>query len=283
MRFVVLASGSAGNVSFVEANGFGLLIDVGLGPRQIAARLAGVGLSWQRVHAVLLTHTHSDHRNERTFRYLLQHRLPLWCHASHAVALSWTGSAFAKMRRDRLIRTYAADEPMALTNGLSVRPLLLSHDGGPTFGFRLEAAHDLFGPGAALGYATDLGCWDETLAAALTGVDLLALEFNHDEALEVSSGRSDQLIARVLSDEGHLSNRQAAALLARILARSPDRRPRRIVQLHLSRDCNRPELARQAALHALGEWAVEVHTARQDRATPVFDLSAEREAVGAAG
>src|SRR5207247_1154514 len=59
-RFCVLASGSAGNCAFLQADGFGLLIDIGLGPRFIASRLATVGASWRHVHAVLLTHTHSD-------------------------------------------------------------------------------------------------------------------------------------------------------------------------------------------------------------------------------
>src|SRR5262245_25334810 len=47
LRFTVLASGSAGNASLVESDGFGLLLDAGLGPRQLAARLAAAGSSWQ--------------------------------------------------------------------------------------------------------------------------------------------------------------------------------------------------------------------------------------------
>ena len=61
VRFTVLASGSGGNASFLEAGDFGLLLDIGLGPRQLAKRLAAAGAGWSRVRAVLLTHTHSDH------------------------------------------------------------------------------------------------------------------------------------------------------------------------------------------------------------------------------
>ena len=53
LRFTVLASGSAGNASLIETGGFGLLLDAGLGPRQLATRLAAVGASWQDVHAVI--------------------------------------------------------------------------------------------------------------------------------------------------------------------------------------------------------------------------------------
>src|SRR5262249_360813 len=45
-RFSILASGSSGNAAFLESDGFGLLIDAGLGPRQLASRLAAVGASW---------------------------------------------------------------------------------------------------------------------------------------------------------------------------------------------------------------------------------------------
>ena len=51
----------------------------------------------------------------------------------------------------------------------------------------------------------------------LANVDLLALEFNHDVDLEHSSGRSPYLIARILSEEGHLSNLQALELLREVV------------------------------------------------------------------
>ena len=104
------------------------------------------------------------------------------------------------------------------------------------------------------------------MAAGLADVDVLAVEFNHDVAMEHASGRSSRLIGRVLGDEGHLSNAQGAGLMRAVLARSEPGRLRYLVQLHLSRECNRPALAREAAQTVLDELAVrvEVHTARQD-------------------
>src|SRR5262249_32611360 len=144
-------------------------------------------------------------------------------------------------------------------------PLPVRHDGGATFGFRLEAAPDLFGRATCLAYAADLGCWDDALADAMSDVDLLAVEFNHDVELEYASGRMPRLIARVLGDEAHLPNARGAALVRAVPPRSPPGRPRPLAQLHLSRDCNRPALARAAALAALaGRSDVTVHTAEQD-------------------
>jgi len=266
MRFTVLASGSGGNASLVEVGEFGVLLDAGLGPRQLAARLTAAGLSWNTVDALLLTHTHTDHWHDRTFAHLHRRNLPVWCHAGHHDVLGAYSPAFSALRTANLIRTFDIGEDCSLSPELRCRPLPIRHDGGPTFGFRFEAAPDLFGCTCSLAYLADLGSWDADLAAALKDVDLLALEFNHDVALEYASGRSARLIARVLGDEGHLSNEQAAGLLREVLRMSAPGRLKHIVQLHLSHDCNRPHLAEAAARAILDQHKheAEVHTASQD-------------------
>ena len=95
---------------------------------------------------------------------------------------------------------------------------------------------------------------------------MLALEFNHDVALQWASGRSPSLIQRVLSDDGHLSNEQAAALVDQMLGLAGTERLQHLVQLHLSRDCNRPDLAIAAVQQVFERHRCEcrVQTARQD-------------------
>src|SRR5207244_1959677 len=170
-----------------------LLLDARLAPRQLAGRLATVGASWNHVHAVLLTHTHSDHWKEKTLVQLSRRRIPLYCHAEHHHILLTYGTAFATLQSQKLVRGYEAGEEFLLAPGLRCRPLPLRHDGGATFGFRFETSGNLFDQPLALGYAADLGSWTDELARALANVDLLALEFNHDVELERSSGRSPYL------------------------------------------------------------------------------------------
>jgi phosphoribosyl 1,2-cyclic phosphodiesterase len=267
LRFTVLASGSAGNACLVEADGFGVLLDAGLGPRQLSARLAAVGRSWSDVQAVLLTHTHSDHWRDRTLAHLRRHRTPLYCHPEHHLVLLTYSAGFAELRDAGLVRSFEPHAELELAPNLRCRPFPVRHDGGATFGFRLEGGlPHLFGQCTALGYAADLGCWDDEVADVLADVDLLAVEFNHDVALERASGRMPRLIARVLGDNGHLSNEQGAELVRAVLERSAAGRLKHLVQLHLSRDCNRPALARAAAHPTLAELApaAELHTAEQD-------------------
>jgi phosphoribosyl 1,2-cyclic phosphodiesterase len=273
LRFTVLASGSAGNASMLEVDGFGLLLDAGLGPRQLAGRMTAVGVSWSHVHAVLLTHTHTDHWNDRILTHLRRRRIPLYCHSAHHAYLTSQGWAFVKLQEDGLVRSYG-EAAWELTPALRCQPLRLRHDGGATFGFRFQGGDGASGPAWSMAYVADLGSWTPELAQALADVDLLALEFNHDVELEYASGRSPRLIARVLGAEGHLSNEQAAALLGEILRRSVPGRLRQVVQLHLSRDCNHPTLALQAAetvLNGLGN-AVQIHTASQDRPGPSLTI-----------
>jgi phosphoribosyl 1,2-cyclic phosphodiesterase len=276
LRFTVLASGSSGNASLVQADGFGVLIDAGIGPRMLAARLKAAGLPWDAVGAVLLTHTHSDHWKDATLAELARRNVPFWCHPGHHTVLRTYSDAFLALGSSGLVRVFAAGEDFEAGPGLRCRALPVRHDGGPTFGFRLEGERDLLGRRPALGYVADLGCWDEALAAELAGVDLLAVEFNHDVAMQYASGRMPRLIERVLGYDGHLSNEQAAALVRAVLERSPAGRVQHLVQLHLSRDCNRPTLARAAARTVCDglEAPFAIHTAEQHAAGATLFLRA---------
>jgi ribonuclease BN (tRNA processing enzyme) len=284
-RFTVLASGSSGNSSLLEIDGFGLLLDIGLGPRQIASRLIARGRSWLNVQAVLLTHTHGDHWNVRTLAALLAKRIPLYCHDEHRCELaeSCPAELYSALCGAGLVRCYGEGEEFILAGALACRPIAVRHDSGATFAFRISGQADLFGPAWSLGYAADLGCWDAELADALSGVDLLAIEFNHDVAMQRTSGRHPLLIARCLSDDGHLSNEQAAALLRQALLSNAVRAPRQIVQLHLSRQCNLPRLALEAAQNVLDELglAIPIHTAAQHAPSPIFDCGAAELAANA--
>lgn len=272
-RFTVLASGSSGNAALIQTGGFGLLIDCGLPPRALTARLAEVGASWDAVGAVILTHTHGDHWKDLTLADLRSRRIPLYAHPDQFDHLAAAAPAFESLDRAGLARTYQAGHPLGLAPGLVARPVRVSHDSEPTFAFRIDG-HDPHGLAWSVGYASDLGCGSAELIDTFAGADVLAIEFNHDVRMERRSRRPRFLVDRVLSDCGHLSNEQAAALVAVIAARSGDGFPGCLVQLHLSRDCNRPELAAaigRAALAGLNPRA-EVITAQQDVAARSIPL-----------
>src|SRR5580704_12921054 len=137
-RFSVLASGSSGNAALLEAEGFGLLIDCGLQPRMLTARLREINLSWERINAVILTHTHGDHWKDKTLADLRSRKIPIYAHAEQFEQLSMAAESYAPLHQAKLTRTYQANRSLELACGLSLRPLLVSHDADPTFAFRIE-------------------------------------------------------------------------------------------------------------------------------------------------
>lgn len=278
IRFAVLASGSGGNAAVVEAGGAGVLIDLGLGPKSLAKRLASVGGGWETLAAAVLTHTHGDHVRDATLAEMARRGVVLYCHEGHRRGLGGL-AGFASLDAAGLVRHYD-ERPFLLPTGARVEPVELSHDGGPTFGFRVEVAPGRRGRAAAIGYVADTGCWTEAMADALADVDLLGVEFNHDVPLQLRSGRSPHLIRRNLGDGGHLSNEQGAGLVAAVLGRSRPGTVRHVVLLHLSRQCNRPALALKAARGALIEagWRSTLHAAEQYAATPDVAVAPARRA-----
>jgi phosphoribosyl 1,2-cyclic phosphodiesterase len=271
-RFTVLASGSSGNAALLECNGFGLLIDCGLQPRILGARMREVGASWEKVNAVILTHTHGDHWKDFTLADMKSRRIPLYAHPWQLDQLAAAARSYDSLRQASLLRSYAEGVALEIAPGLVVRPVRVDHDAEPTFAFRIdrgEAGQIAW----SVGYASDLGCGSQALIDAFAGVDVLALEFNHDVQLERRSQRPKFLIDRVLSDSGHLSNDQAGELAAAIVSRTGNRRPSHLVQLHLSRHCNKPELAQKAGRAALAGLDIEIITARQDRTATSIPLA----------
>jgi len=273
VHFAVLASGSRGNSTLVCGRGAGLLIDVGIGPKALAERLKSVGSSWSRIGAAVLTHTHADHVDSSTFAELARRGISLHCHESHRDGLA-ADSGFLRLQAAGLIRFYD-DHPFLAMTGLRVEPIPLRHDGGPTFGFRIEASAERREPPVSLGYVADTGCWSEKMAESLVDVDLLGIEFNHDAGLQRTSRRPEFLIQRNLGDDGHLSNSQGAELLGAVLKKSRAGTIRHVVLLHLSEQCNQPDLAIRAAQDALetAGWRSQVHAALQSLACPSLQVS----------
>jgi phosphoribosyl 1,2-cyclic phosphodiesterase len=276
VQFAVLASGSRGNAALVRSSGTGLLIDAGLGPRTLGRRLATIGASLDGVATVLLTHTHGDHVRESTLYALARRGIGLLCHDAHRERLRHRGG-FQALEARGLVRTYD-DRPFFAPGGARVEAIALSHDSGPTFGFRIECKDRPRGRPVAIGIATDTGDWWGAIADALAESDVLGLEFNHDVERQLASGRSPSLIARNLGRHGHLSNAQGAELLAAVLDRSRPGSVRHVVLMHLSEECNRVALALGEARDAVRRCRrrLAIHAAQQDLVTPILTLEPAR-------
>ena len=100
---------------------------------------------------------------------------------------------------------------------------------------------------------TDLGISTPHVRASLTGCDGLVLECNHDREMLRSGSYPASLKDRISGRFGHLCNDDAGALLASLDCS----RLQHVLAAHLSRENNRPALAREAlasALNCAPDW-----------------------------
>ncbi|MCX7818575.1 MAG: MBL fold metallo-hydrolase [Kiritimatiellae bacterium] len=228
LRFCVLGSSSAGNATWVASETTAILVDAGFSLRTIEERLAAIGQSAASLRAVVVSHEHSDHIAGIP-RLQRRHGVEVFANeGTREGALQ--APEFAEVRWT-LFQTGHAFQ----VGDLTITPFAVPHDAYDPVGFLIS--HD----GTTIGIATDLGTGTTLVSTRLQACRALVLEANHDERMLRDSRRPWPLKQRILSRQGHLSNRAAAALL--LEAAGPTLTD--VFLAHLSQECNQPDFALQ--------------------------------------
>ena len=237
LRFRSLGSGSSGNATLIEASD-GLhrtrvLVDCGLGLRQLIARLAVEGLGPADLDGIFITHEHGDHIGCAPM-LVARYGVPLWTSAGTAQYAAFAGLESAL----NLVR----DGQVFAIGGLQLHPFTVPHDAREPLQLRCTDGDRV------LGLMTDIGHVTGHALAALAGCHALVLESNHDVELLAQSRYPDFLKRRVGGQHGHLSNVQAAAALGALR----HDRLNTVVAAHLSERNNQPDLVSRAFAAVLG-------------------------------
>ncbi|MFA5863470.1 MAG: MBL fold metallo-hydrolase [Phycisphaerae bacterium] len=263
LKFYFLGSGSRGNCTLVETSRGKFLIDLGFGLKRTNQSLHELGMSMEEISVALLTHTHNDHVKNPTLRRMAISNVPLMCRSEHQSKLSGM-TGFNYLQDKELVHFYS-DSGFEVLPDVFVEPIALSHDSPATHGFLFTFK---MGTGSfRFAYIADCGFFSlPLLIEKIQDVDLIALEFNHDEQMEKESGRHPQLIHRVIGPTGHLSNYNAAKLLNRVKAKNL----KSVVQLHLSEECNLPRLAQEAAGKIIAN--IPIHQTAQEKIGPIIEI-----------
>jgi len=245
IRFKSLGSGSTGNATVIQGRCdtqlTHLLVDCGLGIRQLDARLGQAGMLAEQIDAIFITHEHSDHIGCAR-QLALRERIPVWMSRG-------TYSAIGEPDFEGLLRI-AVDCVDIEVGALQVRPFTVPHDAR-------EPLQLTCTDGAVrLGVLTDLGHASTHVLEQLGGCDSLMLECNHDPALLAASTYPAFLKRRVGGAWGHLANEDAAAIAQALLPRGL----RQVVAAHLSEQNNRADIVRRVLSVALAwdEAAIQV-------------------------
>jgi phosphoribosyl 1,2-cyclic phosphodiesterase len=233
LRFRVLGSGSSGNATLVETDGGSLLIDAGLGARELAERLLSAGVDPAALAALLVSHEHGDHaRGAAAFSRKWGVRL----------AGSRGTYAAAGLGAEE-IAGYDVLEPLTpRTMGpFTVRGVPVPHDAAGPMAFVVGSGH------GALGHATDFGHLNRRLVDAFAACDAVLIESNYDPGMLRDGPYPWSLKARISGGYGHLSNQDTGRYLEKGLGEAC----RAVVLAHLSETNNHPEVARLSAETAL--------------------------------
>jgi phosphoribosyl 1,2-cyclic phosphodiesterase len=239
MRFASLGSGSKGNALLIETGSTLVVLDCGFGLAEVSARMARLGFEAGDLDAIIVTHEHGDHGGG-VGKLSARHDVPVYLTRGTYSGLGAEGRGIAGPKFIDAFTAFAIGD-------IEVRPYTVPHDAREPVQFVLSDG------AARLGVLTDAGCPTPHITRALSGVDALVLECNHDVEMLDNGPYPAQLKRRIGGRLGHLSN-EAAAEIVRAMDCS---RLQHVIAAHLSEKNNTPELARAAlagALNCAPDW-----------------------------
>jgi phosphoribosyl 1,2-cyclic phosphodiesterase len=260
VQLTILGSGSAGNCAYVESAETRILIDAGFSGRQIRQRLAAIGRVPETLQGILITHEHSDHTQGLAI-LAAKLGIPIYCNRQTKEAIE---AQCQTALPGRVFTTGATFD----IGDLVVETFAVPHDAYDPVGFLVRTGHGNFG------WITDLGHVTKLVIQRMRAAHVLTLETNHDvKMLQDDPKRPWSLKQRILSRHGHLSNADAADALQEMVTADL----RHVYLGHLSRECNRPELAHRTIaerLQKISAGHVHVELTCQAHACPTLHLGA---------
>ena len=127
MKYQVLASGSKGNLTYIEAGGAKVLVDAGISFKQAVLRC---NIKFSDIDAIIITHEHADHVKHLDM-FLKKTKATLYINKNSLDEVIKKNGLNVK---DKDIKLIEANEKYKIKD-LIFMPLILSHDVANCFGF----------------------------------------------------------------------------------------------------------------------------------------------------
>jgi phosphoribosyl 1,2-cyclic phosphodiesterase len=250
MEFSVISSGSKANCTYVRSDsGAALLVDAGLSAKQIEQRLLSLGATCNSLVGIIITHEHSDHIRGIGV-VSRKYSVPVYC----------SRKVERYLDKPYAVKHFEAGSSFTLAD-FTIHPFAIVHDAVDPVGFTIEA------DGQVLTHVTDLGRATPIVHEYLRKANAVVLESNHDPVMLQECHYTWSLKQRIASAHGHLSNGDAAELLA--AAWHP--KLRHVVLAHLSENSNTPELAVAPFKKLFGDSVFDTFlVGNQHAATPMI-------------
>lgn len=231
-KFCNLYSGSSGNCSLVETENTKILVDAGVTSKKIREGLETIGKSINQIDAVIITHEHSDH--VKGLQVLCKNNnIPIY-------ANSHTFSMMKQVIPEEQKKYFNTNEYFEIKD-LRIYPFSIPHDAADPCGFSIY--HDK----NKISIATDIGHMENKIIDNLAGSDYILLESNYEPNMLKCSRYPYQLKKRILGENGHLSNEDAANTISTLVKLGVSN----FSLGHLSEENNLPELAYQTVMEEI--------------------------------
>ena len=254
MRICVLSSGSKGNVTYMEANGKKFLLDAGRNYKYIKDKLLDIDVDIKDIDYIIISHDHSDHISG--LKTLISKT-----HATVIISLKQFQNIDDLKNYEHIL---TIDDELDL-NGLKIQSIHSSHDAIDSRNFIFDDGH------AKMAYITDTGYVNIRYFKYLRNLDIYLFESNHDIELLQHGPYPSWLKKRVLSDEGHLSNKLASFYLSKFIGSNT----KKIILIHLSETNNLESIAMETINNAFLDKGISFNNiicARQNEATEVIEV-----------
>ncbi len=232
MKFISLGSGSSGNSYLLKSNECTVLIDAGISARTMRKHFKELGIGFDEIKAIFVTHDHADHIKALGV-FVNDMHIPVYSTEQVHRGINRNHCLTSKLSAE-YVHFIQKDETIHIAD-LEITPFHVPHDSNDCVGYSVRHEEVTFCLITDAGHATPL--IEENVAKA----NYLVLEANHDEDMLMMGPYSAFLKGRIRGDRGHLSNKTAAELIAK----HATPKLRHVWLCHLSEENNHPELARK--------------------------------------
>ena len=236
MKICNLASGSEGNVTYIETENHKLLLDVGTTVKYIKDKLSELSIALEDIDYIFITHVHDDHI--KALKNIIKKYNPTICVSPQMF------SELEDLKYYDKVLLY--DDKVELDD-TTIDIIRTSHDTSDARSFIIKSNNK------TCAYITDTGFINTKYFKKLTNLNVYLFESNHDIEMLLNGPYPKGLKDRVMGPYGHLSNKDSSVYLAKIIG--PD--TQKIILTHLSEKNNTPEKALETIRETFKEYEIE--------------------------
>ncbi len=254
MKTCVLASGSEGNVTYVETDNHKILLDIGTTVKYITEKLSELSISPNEIDYVFITHVHDDH--VKALKNFIKKYKPTIC---------VTPLIFAELEVLKDYENVLLYDDTVYLSDVKIDIIKTSHDTTDSRSFILKSK------GKSIVYLTDTGFINQKYFPKLKNKEVYLFESNHDIEMLLHGPYPKWLKDRVMGPYGHLSNKDSSIYLAKNIGENTQK----IILMHLSHKNNTEEIALSTIKEIFEEYDIQfddITCARQKEKSELIEL-----------